>query len=256
MKSITLKRHVILVLILCGVVLFQLKQMNDFQQQDYQAMHTLFEHEIRLDAESELNMMMLLNHHIYHYDELSQSLSDLHQGLKNIQQHLKDSPKLKESLTSLAASVAIQTESIESFKGNLGIYFNSERYLLTLTQQLIKDHPEHAFELKHLLALSYQYLLESDHQTIRLKIDKVLQHLSDFYALHQHIHILFDYSERVRENIQSATTCGTPENIHILSKEFDEQHAHNIKSQREISYILMAFILLLLGYYHISLGMC
>jgi len=244
-KDLLFKRHLWLIFLLCGVIIFQLKQMNDVQTNDYQAIHTLFEHEIRLDAESELNMMMLLNHHIYHYDELTKSLLNMQQSWKEIDSRLSNIPELRPSLEALSASMKLQTQSIESFKTHLGVFFNSERYLFTLTEQLLAKHPEHALELEQLLALSYQYLLESDHQELRTKIDTMLQQMPNFPTLKHHVSILFAYSQDIREDIQTATNCGTPENIHILSQEFDAQHQVDMKLQRESAYILMGLILLL-----------
>jgi len=250
MKAFPLRWHVLMIVFLCGVVVFQLKQMNDYQEHDYRGIHTLFEHEIRLDAESELNMMMLLNHHIYHYDELTQTLSDLQTGSKKIERMLADMPELTEDINALGASVSIQTNAINAFKANLGIYLNSERYLSLLIKKLSKNYPERTLYFKNLSQLVYEYLLESDKDGLLIEIQQTLQqeHLIGLHELKQHINIMINYSQRIRENINTAMSCGTPENIHLLSHQFDERYGHDIQKQRQSSYILMALVLALLVY--------
>jgi len=247
-RKFSLKWHVLLMVLLCTVVLFQLNQMREFRQGEYQYLHGLFQREIRLDAESELNMLMIQNHYINHYDTLTESLQKLQKGRRDIAHALVNIPMFVNSLRSLKDAVAIQTQAIEDFKSDIGIYMNSERYLLPLTQQMMQEHPNQAKQLEAILLHAYQYLLETGDAGLRQNIKQAQQSLSDLTALNKHVNILLEYSQRIRDDIQTAATCGTPENIHKLSQQFDAKYAHDVQVQRHNSYALMVLVLVMLVY--------
>jgi len=250
MQNITVKWHLaVVVLILLALLIIM--RMNDFHHSseiNYQKIHAALEHEIRLDAESELNMLMLLNRHIYHYDQLTASTHRLQQGMFKIDHLIHNIAILSKYFERVQASVDIQTHAINDFKSDLGVLINSQRYFPTFIKMLIDQYPQHTMALRIYSENVYQYLLQPDDEHLKKVLTQSDEKFLDIPELTRHVHILLTYGQRVQGSIEVAVNCGTAENIQKLSKHFDMQYEHDLKVQNLQKYALKAMIILLLIY--------
>ncbi len=241
--------HFVWIGVLGSLLFFELMQFkNAHKGADYAQVHALLERGIRLDAESELNMLMLLNHHTYHYDELTSSYLDLKHWHTQLEDVLRDEPTIQPLLVGLDTSIAIQTDAIDGFESCFAILENSVRYIPTMIEQLIQQHPESERQLSRLARHLYQWQLEGDHMALLHQIHHEQTMLSSYAALNHHIDVLLKYHLRVRAHIREAATCGTPENISSISQAFDAIHFKRMEQQSADEHRLQLVIAVLLAY--------
>jgi len=250
MRNITMKWHitVIILVLLALLLIIKMNYFHDISEKNYQKIHTALAYEMRMDSESELNMLMLLNRHIYHYDELAESTHDLQQGLLQIERLIDDMPMFKDDIERLQASVAIQIRAINDFKSDLGIFINSQRYFPTLIKMLINQYPQHALALRIYSEHVYQYLLQPDDQNLKKVLAQSDEKFLDIPELTRHVHILLTYGQHVREQIDIAVNCGTQENTQEILKHFNMKYAHDVEVKNLQEYALKGMIVLLLIY--------
>ena len=249
MKYRALGWHFVWIGLLASLLFFELVQFEMGNKgADAMKVHALLEQGIRLDAESELNMLRLLNHHIYHYDELTASYLELKHWHQQLKQVFKDEPTIQPLFAGLDTSVGIQTDAIDEFKSDFGILANSVRYIPTMIDQLIQQYPQSAMLLSRLSRDIYQWELETDNAPLQQRIQQEQQALSSFVALNHHIDVLLQYHRRVRASIRKASTCGTPENISSISQAYDAIHLKRMEQQSTDEHRLQFVIAALLAY--------
>ena len=251
MKHRTLSWHFVWIGMLCFLLLFEFVQLKgDDKGADYAKVHALLEQGIRLDAESELNMLRLLSHHIYHYDELTGSHLALEDWQQQLKHSLHDEPSIQPLLAGLNASIAIQIDAINGFESDFAILTNSVRYMSTIIKQLVQQHPESELMLNRLARDMYQWQLETDNAPLLLKIQNEQKALASYTVLHHHVDVLLTYYQSVRGYIREAATCGTPENISSISQVFDAIHFKRMEEQNthesRLQWLIVALLLYLL----------
>ncbi|PIW45147.1 MAG: hypothetical protein COW18_11995 [Zetaproteobacteria bacterium CG12_big_fil_rev_8_21_14_0_65_54_13] len=223
MKPITLKLHLMVLLVLIVVVFVQFQQVQRFSDGFFHRVHTDLEQIIGIDARSEVDMLLLQNHRVSNFDDLTADLLELNRLYDNLADQLAGMVEMRDVLQGLKATIDAQIAAAEAFKSDLGILLNSQRYLPVLTSQIGLQRPDMQHMLTHLNRDLFEWLLEPNNLELKQKIlqQQKLIREAGLMRLDRHINLLLHYAPRIQDHVDVVAHCGTPEIIALVASRFD-----------------------------------
>jgi len=249
-KRLGMRAHLALLLALATVALLQYRHVSAFDAARYAHVNALSERMIRLDAQSEEEMLLLFNRRHAHFDTLSEQATALAETMRALRDSLAGL-HVEQELADLGEVVQAQLAAIDAFKRDLGIMLNSQRYLATLVEQAMARRPARAMMLLRFNRDLYQLLLEPDNQALRARVDAgraALARDRELAVLARHAQVLLERSARLRGEIDAAVYCGTTEHVTRLAHAFQAQHTRFMAELGRNRLWLIGLVLLLSAY--------
>ncbi|WP_176582378.1 PAS domain S-box protein [Mariprofundus erugo] len=262
MKPVMMRLHFLVLLLLLMVVVWQFRQVQDFTDDLTHRVHTDLEQIISLDARSEVDMLLLQNHRVSNYDQLTEDLIELNRVYKQLEINLAGMAEMTDSLQTLKATIVLQTKAAEAFKSDLGILLNSQRYLPVLINQISEQKPGMRVALTQLNRDLFEWLLEPNNSDLFRSISQQQVALKEagLVRLEHHADVLLHYAPRIREHVDAVAHCGTPESIALVATRFDMLYGRQLQAHQTNRLWLTALVMALLAYlalllYRLSLSM-
>ncbi len=246
----SLKIHVLLMGLLSVLLIVLFVNVRAFDTSEPSRVHGLLESLNRLDAESEQAMLQIYSHSMFDFDQLTSDISQLQRTYDLLVKEIPEGDRFAGRLQALRQSLQLQRQGANTFKSAFSVLSNSERYLPTLSAQISAKHPGMQLELTQLSRDVFQWQVYPDQTDILGRIRQQSERVKalGFDKLHQHIQIILTYGVQVLEAIDQAITCGTPENVMLLSDAYDHYFAKKVEENRSNQSMLILLGLLLLVY--------
>ena len=249
MRRLPMKVHLLILLLLSGLLAGVFVNVQSFDGDKLNRVHSLLERLNRLDAETEQFMLQIVNHSMFDYDALTDDVTEMREIFGKLQHELADEP-FQPILNDLGQSLATQYRGIDAFKSAFAIWSNSSRYLPILTQQLIAQHPDQTLTLLTLNKEIFEWQLHPDNDQLRTSLQMQAESVraNGLEKLYEHVHILLTYGEHVYDAISLTTTCGTPEHASLLSDAYDRYFAKALEEKKRNESLLIILAVVLLAY--------
>jgi len=247
MKKYGIIIHSAFLILFAGMIAMQYQTYQSIQPKNFENVHAVLEHMIRMDAASEEGMMLIINHRISNYDQLTADTMELDRTYARLESYLSEFQSLKQPLEAVQASVDMQTSTIEQFKSEVGIFLNSARYISLLIHQNIVASPGQKEALLKLKGELFEYLLFPDNNILKQHIITYQKNL-DFKNMNKHIDILLNYALKIHQRIDTVIGCGIPENTYALSNAYNELHNEQMKLVQQSRIQLIVTVVLLSVY--------
>jgi len=245
MTSVSMRIHILLLLLLGGLISMQLNDTHLIQPAAYKQIHSSLNSIVRLDAVSEESMMQLQNGQIGNYDKLTADAVQLMQRYTELDHALPDEPSLQAPLQALKASVRLQLDTIDAFRRSFGILLNSKRYASTLIAQSIDEHPSLTVPLLRLRGDLFEFL-SFPNDALKQRIVMQQKALEPFALadLNKHLKIMLQYISEIQHQIYTVLHCGTPENTYSLLDAYDVVYTKQIQKMESRRFWLFGLIAL------------
>jgi len=246
----SLKVHILLMMLLSVLLVTLFVNVRAFDTSEPSRVHGLLESLNRLDAESEQAMLQIYSHSMFDFDQLTSDISQMQRTYDMLVKEIPKGDRFAEHLQALRQPLQLQRQSANTFKSAFSVLSNSARYLPTLSAQISAKHPGMQLELAQLNRDVFQWQVYPDEADILVRIRQQSERVKalGFDKLHQHIQIILTYGVQVIEAIDQAITCGTPENVMLLSNAYDHYFAKKVEENRSNQSMLILLGLLLLVY--------